>query len=277
MTSSGTQPLADDLPIATLVDPDHRVVIAHRGASADRPENTMGAFELALDHGADALEMDVQVSADGVPFIVHDRSTGRTADVDVPVEASTAAVLREIDAGHRFTVDGGHTHPWRGRGVLLPTLSRVLERFAAVPILLELKSPRGQAEVRRVLDRHAAQRHVVVASTLHGALRVFRDGVYRRAASRREIAWWYLLSLAGLSPGARGYAMLSMPQRKGNLELVAPRRLALAAESGIPVHVWTVDEPDTAKRLSRDGVTGIITDVPAVMVPLRPSPGAGPT
>ncbi|MCZ6755923.1 MAG: glycerophosphodiester phosphodiesterase family protein [Gemmatimonadetes bacterium] len=277
MTSSGTQPLADDLPIATLVDPDHRVVIAHRGASADRPENTMGAFELALDHGADALEMDVQVSADGVPFIVHDRSTGRTADVDVPVEASTAAVLREIDAGHRFTVDGGHTHPWRGRGVLLPTLSRVLERFAAVPILLELKSPRGQAEVRRVLDRHAAQRHVVVASTLHGALRVFRDGVYRRAASRREIAWWYLLSLTGLSPGGRGYAMLSMPQRKGNLELVAPRRLALAAESGIPVHVWTVDEPDTAKRLWRDGVTGIITDVPAVMVPLRPSPGAGPT
>jgi len=269
MTSSGTQPLADDLPIATLVDPDHRVVIAHRGASADRPENTMGAFELALDHGADALEMDVQVSADGVPFIVHDRSTGRTADVDVPVEASTAAVLREIDAGHRFTVDGGHTHPWRGRGVLLPTLSRVLERFAAVPILLELKSTRGQAEVRRVLDRHEARRHVVVASTLHGALRVFRDGIYRRAASRREIAWWYLLSLAGLSPGGRGYAMLSMPQRKGNLELVAPRRLALAADSGIPVHVWTIDDPGTATHLWRDGVTGIITNVPAVMVPLR--------
>lgn len=277
MASSGSRPPANHLPIATLVNRGRPVVVAHRGASAGRPENTMEAFELALDHGADALEMDVQVSADGVPFIVHDPSTGRMGDVDVPVEASTAAVLREIDAGYGFTEDGGQTYPWRGQGITLPVLSRVLERFAEVPILLELKSPRGQEEVRRVLDRHAAQRHVVVASTLHGALRVFRDGVYRRAASRREIAWWYLLSLAGLSPGGRGFAMLSMPQRKGNLELVAPRRLALAAESGIPVHVWTVDAPDTATRLWRDGVTGIITNVPAVMAPLRPSPGAGPT
>ena len=270
MASSGIQPLADTLPIATLVDPDHRVVIAHRGASAHRPENTIEAFELALDQGADALEMDVQVSADGVPFIVHDASTGRTGDADVPVEASSAVTLQGIDAGYGFTADGGLSYPWRGRGVVLPTLAHVLERYAAVPIILELKSPRGQEEVRRVLDRHGAHRHVVVASTLHGALRVFRDGAYRRSASRREIAWWYFLSLAGFSPGRRGYAVLSMPLRKGKLELVAPRRLALIAESRIPVHVWTIDEPSTATRLWRDGVTGIITNVPAVMVPLRP-------
>ena len=269
MASSGAQPLADTLPIATLVDADRRVVIAHRGASADRPENTLEAFELALDQGADALEVDVRVSADGVPIIVHDPSTGRTGDGDIPVAASTAAVLREIDAGYGFTADGGRTHPWRGQGVTLPTLTRVLERFAAVPILLELKSPRGQEEVRLVLDRHEARRHVVVASALHGALRAFRDGVYRRAASRREIAWWYFLSLAGFSPRRGGYALLSMPQRKGKLELVAPRRLASATSNGIPVHVWTIDDPGTATRLWRDGVTGIITNVPAVMVPLR--------
>lgn len=270
MASSGIQPLADTLPIATLVDPDHRVVVAHRGASVDRPENTMEAFELALDQGADALEMDVQVSADGVPFIVHDPSTGRTGNVDVSVETSTAAFLRGIDAGYGFTADGGQTYPWRGQGVTLPALSQVLEHFAAVPILLELKSPRGQEEVRGVLDRHGAHRHVVVASTLHTALRVFLDGAYRRSASRREIAWWYFLSLAGFSPDRRGYAMLSMPQRKGKLELVASRRLASAISSGIPVHVWTIDDPGIATRLWHDGVTGIITNVPAVMVPLRP-------
>jgi glycerophosphoryl diester phosphodiesterase len=219
--------------------------------------------------------MDVRVSADGVPLIIHDPSTGRIGNVDLPVETSTSAALRDIDAGYRFTADGEQAYPWRDRGVVLPTLSQVLERFAAVPILLELKSSRGQEQVRLVLDRFGARRHVVVASSLHGALRAFRDGVYRRSASRREIAWWYLLSVAGLSPGRPGYAMLSMPRRKGNLELVAPRRLALAARSGIPVHVWTIDEPGTATRLWRDGATGIITNLPAVMVPL--CPGTRPT
>jgi glycerophosphoryl diester phosphodiesterase len=269
MASPGPQPPTDNLPVATLVDPGHRVVVAHRGASADRPENTLEAFELALRQGADALEMDVQISADGIPIIIHDPTTGRLGDVDALVEDSSAAVLQEIDSGHGFSTDGGLTYPWRGRGLVAPTLSQVLERFAVVPILLELKSPRGQEQVRRVLDRHQANRHVVVASALHAALRAFGDGVYRRSASRREIAWWYFLSVAGLSPAHRGYDLLSMPQRKGKLELVATRRLASATGSGIPVHVWTIDDPVVATRLWHRGATGIITNVPAVMAPLR--------
>ena len=269
MASLGTQPPTHSLPITALVHPGKRVVVAHRGASADRPENTLEAFELALDQGADALEMDVQVSADGVPIVIHDPTTGRIGDMDALVEDSGVAVLQEIDAGHEFSTDGGLTYPWRGSGLAVPTLSQVLERFAAVPILLELKSPRGQEQVRRVLDQHEARLHVVVASALHGALRAFRDGVYRRSASRREIAWWYFLSIAGLSPRHRGYDLLSMPQRKGKLELTAPRRLASAAGNDIPVHVWTVDDPGIATRLWRNGVTGIITNVPAVMARLR--------
>jgi glycerophosphoryl diester phosphodiesterase len=269
MAPSGNPVSIENLPVATLVNPGRRVVVAHRGASAGRPENTLEAFQLALDQGADALEMDVQVSADGVPLIIHDPSTGRMGNVDLPVEASSVAALQGVDAGYGFRAEGEQGYRWRGRGVVLPTLSQVLERFAAVPILLELKSPRGQEHVRRVLDRHEARRHVVVASVLHGALRVFGDGAYIRSASRREIAWWYFLSLAGLSPRRRGYALLSMPQRKGKFELVAPRRLASATGSGIPVHVWTIDDPAVATRLWHNGVTGIITNVPAVMVPLR--------
>lgn len=273
MASSGNPASSDHLPVATLVSPGRRVVVAHRGASADRPENTMEAFQLGLDQGADALEMDVQVSADGVPLIIHDPTTGRMGDVDLPVEANSAAALQGVDAGYGFRADGKQDHPWRNRGVRLPTLSQVLERFAEVPILLELKSPRGQEQVRRVLDRHEARGHVVVASALHGALRVFGDGVYFRSASRREISWWYFLTLAGLSPGRRGYSLLSIPQRKGTFELVTPRRLASAARSGIPVHVWTIDDPGVAASLWRNGVSGIITNVPTVMVPLRQDTG----
>jgi len=269
MAPSGNQTSTEDLPVAALVDPDGHVVVAHRGASAERPENTLEAFELALDQGADALEMDVRVSADGVPFIVHDESTGRTGGVDAPVHASTTTALQGIDAGYGFTADAGQTYPWRGRGLTLPTLSQVLDRFAAVPILLELKSPNGQREVRRVLDQYDAQRHVVVASALHGALRLFRDGVYHRSASRREIAWWYFLSVAGIAPPHPGYSLLSIPQRKGTLELVAPTPLASASRSRIPVHVWTIDDPSTASHLWGAGVTGIITNVPAPMASLR--------
>lgn len=269
MPPSNDRASADHAPIATLIRLGGPVVVAHRGASAERPENTLEAFELALDQGADALEMDVRVSADGVPFIVHDPSTGRTGNVDVPVEASDATTLQVIDAGYGFSLDGGQTYPWRGRGLTLPTLSEVLQRFDQVPILLEIKSPKGQEDVRRVLDRHGAQQHVVVASALHAALRVFRDGVYHRSASRREIAWWYFLSLAGIARRRREYTLLSIPRRKGKLELVAPRHLASAGRSGIPVHVWTIDDPGTASRLWRNGVMGIITNVPAVMAQLR--------
>jgi len=255
-------------PVEILARPG-RVVIGHRGASARAPENTVVAMELAGEDRADSLEFDVRVTRDGVPVIIHDATTGRTCEEDLEVRAHDHDRLQALDAGFRFSQDQERTYPFRGAGCGIPTLADILDRFPAMPILLELKTSEGQGEVRRVLDRHRAWQHVMVASAIHGAVRCFRDGVYRRAATRREIGWWYARALAGGRPRAPGYQALSIPPRKGMLHLAGVRPLAAARRAGLAVHVWTIDAPTEAARLWRAGVTGIITNAPDRMVPLR--------
>ena len=97
-----------------LLDPAARLVIAHRGSSAEAPENTLPAFEAAVARGADAIELDVRLTADGAPVVIHDATLDRTTDRTGPVAALTLAELRAVDAGWHFTPDLGHTHPYRG-------------------------------------------------------------------------------------------------------------------------------------------------------------------
>src|SRR5215218_5885046 len=89
-----------------LLDLSARPVIAHRGASGSAPENTLAAFELAVRQGADAFELDVRLTADGVPVVLHDPTLDRTSDYRGPLAALRAADLRAIDAGARFSPDG---------------------------------------------------------------------------------------------------------------------------------------------------------------------------
>ena len=100
---------------------DRPLVIAQRGASAEAPENTIAAFELSLAHGADGIELDVHLSRDGHPVILHDLSLERTTDGAGPVGARTVRELKRLDAGG-----------WYGpvfRGQRIQTLQEVLERF----------------------------------------------------------------------------------------------------------------------------------------------------
>jgi glycerophosphoryl diester phosphodiesterase len=178
-----------------LLDPTARPVVAHRGDSAHAPENTMLAFERAVRLGADALEFDVRLSADGVAVVHHDPTLDRTTDGGGPVGALPLAGLRAVDAGARFTADGGRTYPFRGGGVRVPTLDEVLGAWPRVPVLIEIKVAAASAEVRRVLDRHAAAGRAVVASFLDAAVAPFRGlavrhgrGPGRRGAAARGLA-----------------------------------------------------------------------------------------
>src|SRR5882672_8219125 len=100
-----------------LTELDSRLVIAHRGNAAHAPENTLEAFDQAIALGADALELDVHVTRDGVPVVIHDPTLSRTAGQPHAVGALTAAELLEADAGATFTRDDGASFPYRGRGL----------------------------------------------------------------------------------------------------------------------------------------------------------------
>src|ERR687894_87195 len=102
------------------------VNLAHRGASALAPENTIEAFRLAVEAGAGGLELDVHMTRDGHIVVIHDASLDRTTSGTGAVSEMTIGELRGPDAGHNFSPDGAPTRPYRGKGSRVPTLEEVL-------------------------------------------------------------------------------------------------------------------------------------------------------
>lgn len=256
-----------------LLDPSARLVIGHRGAPAEAPENTLPSFLRAAELGAHALELDVHVTADGVPIVLHDPTLDRTTDRGGIASSLAFAEVREADAGARFTPDGGRTFPWKGRGVRVPALAEVLEALPATPLLIEIKDPAARLAVRQALLDHDATGRCVVASVAHRALDVFREPPFLRGASRREILRLWVGSTLGAAWAARDCLLYSVPERHYHLHVTSERFLAAARRLGRPVHVWTVDAPDAARRLWERGVSGIVANDPgALLAPAPPPP-----
>lgn len=241
-------------------------VIGHRGAAGVAPENTRESLELALSQGAEALEFDVHLAADGTPVLMHDERLERTTGHSGLLRTRTAAELAGIDAAYHFTLDAGQSFPWRARGLGVPALAEVLELFPATPLLIELKTVEVALPVRALLLQHQALERVVLASFLDAALAPFRQGGFNLGASRRGILNLWLRSKLGLpAPGGldRIYAV---PDRyRDKIAVPTPRFIRAARRAGRPVHVWTVDRPERANSLWRQGVSGIITNFPALI------------
>lgn len=246
-----------------------RLVIGHRGAPTLAPENTIESFRIALDQGADAVEMDVQLSADGVPVVIHDADLRRTTNHSGAVSALSVETIQQADAGARFTPDGGCTYPWKGRNVRVPTLDEVLTALPGVPILLELKTAAVQDAVRRAILDHDAAQWVIPVSAHDAALTGFRAGPFRYGASSREIGRLYWGSMFGMPPRKVRHALLSVPHRYNGLLVPSARFLRAARRLGTPVHVWTVDDPLQARHLWARGAAGIVTNVPRKLVKAR--------
>ena len=245
-----------------LLDLSSRPVIAHRGASGEAPENTLAAFELAVRQRADAFELDVRLTADGVPVVMHDATLDRTTDRAGPVGALPLAEVRRADAGARFTADRGRTFPCRGTGVRIPTLADVLQSFPAMPVLVEVKEPGVQEAVRRVLVEEGAVERCVLASEHEAALTLFREPPFACGASGPEIAALYRAVLFRRPLPVVRYRLLSVPERYRGLPVPTRRFVAAARRLGCPVHVWTVNDAATARLLWGRGVAGMVTNLP---------------
>lgn len=242
---------------------------AHRGGAALRPENTLAAFDHGLEIGADGLELDVHLSRDGVVVVHHDRTLERTTSGRGPVAACTAAELSDLDAGCRFVGSDG-SFPFRGRGIGVPTLATVIERYAGIPLIIELKG--GDVELaRRTLEvarRGGALERVALGSFSGRVLRAARriEPAVCTGASREETRWALYRSWIGLRLGRPAYREFQVPERSGRTAIVTPRFIEHAHRAAVAVKVWTVDERADIERLLDWGVDGIISDRPDVAV-----------
>ena len=256
-----------------LLDPAARPVIGHRGAAALAPENTLISFERAVADGADAIEFDVHVSADGHAIVIHDPTLERTTDGRGAVSELTLERIRAVDAGARFTRDG-IAHPYRGRGVRVPTLSEVLDRFPALPMLIEIKTARARQSVRRTLEAHDAASRCVIGSFDHRALAIFRAAPWHASASQRDMLRMIAHITLGLPLGHSRYEALSIPTHWKGLPLPVARITRSARALGRSVHIWVVDDPREARRLRDIGVAGIISNDPAAILSGAPPASA---
>ena len=252
--------------MSILLDPDARPIVAHRGNSAFAPEDTLEALHQGIALGADAIEFDVRLSRDGHVVLMHDPTVDRTTNGTGAVADRSLAELRRLDAGHRFTRDGGRTFPWRARGITVPTLDEVLEAFPGVPFILEVKSAGASAETRRVLERHAAERRCLVGSFDDRALAAVRGGRFAISASSAEVARLYLRAVVPGAPARLSYQALCIPPTFHGLPLPIRRFARMARAAGVRTHVWTVDNPRRAQRLWSGGVNAILSNDPGALL-----------
>lgn len=230
------------------------LVIAHRGANRQAPENTLAAFRHALTLGADAVELDTKLTADGYVVVIHDQTLDRTTEGAGRVTEHTLAEIRALEAGSHFSPAYA--------GEKVPTLDEVFDAVGS-QLLINVEmgnyaSPRDAlAEaVVDVVRRHKMERRVLLSSFNPLALR-------RARANSADIPLGLLLMPR--EPGwQRWFFSLLSPKEVLHLNeaLIRPEVVARAHRQGRMVIAWTVNEPARMTELLDMRVDGLITDVP---------------
>ena len=232
---------------ATWLTATRPLIIGHRGASADAPENTLASFALALEQNADGIEFDVQLSRDGVPVVMHDSTVDRTTNGSGRVSDLTLAELRQL------VIAGDQA---------IPTLDEVFETFGRRTLYnIELKGLKINdgglsAAVADAIEGYQVAEQVLISSFSPFFVRAARQHLPRAVPvaylrERRSTRLFHRFV----------HAEADHPLHT----LVDESLMQWARRKGLRVNVWTVDDPAEAQRLLRLGVHGIITNRPDVL------------
>ncbi len=225
------------------------MVIAHKGACFEAFENTLRAFELAVDAGAEMIEFDVHKTIDNHVVVIHDTTTEKISDVNINIHNSTLEQVREV--------------PLKD-GLQIPTLEEVFTQFKGkLYFQIEIKQSGIAPYVMDLIEKHNVHDQCVISSFLHSTLHYFKK-------SKKKIM------LASLEPTEshdrfrnilRNW-MLNIPKKLGfdgyhpKNTLVTPKTVKKAHSKNLFVNSWTADTPEDWVYLIECGVDGIITNYP---------------
>jgi glycerophosphoryl diester phosphodiesterase len=241
---------------------------AHRGASHKAPENTMAAFRMAAEMGADGIEFDVQICKDGEVVVMHDFAVDATTDSSGRVKDLTLAELQKLDAGGWYAAEFA--------GERIPTLAQVLHELGARLMLnIELKTggffPEGlEQEVVRLVEDTNLAHQVIISSFNPLALRRVR-----RLNRYIPTGFLYSPDHPHYLPG-RWLQSLARPNAlHPRWDMIDEQSVAAAHSQGLEVTPWTCNDPDAMRRLVGWGVDAIITDRPDLLYNLLRDVPAG--
>ena len=247
--------------------PSEPLIIGHRGASRFAPENTLAAFRLAVESGADGIEFDVRLTKDGVPVIIHDDNLRRTGNSNSRLADLSLEEVRKVDVGS-----------WRGpqfTGEPVPTLTELFELFTDSGLLyLEMKSDvsarqRLAETCCEYISQSGLKERVIVECFDLEAIRIVKsiDSTIRTAAlfepglKALPMTSGTKLVEKALAVGAEEIAL--------NYRLTNERTVSAARDSGLKVVVWTVDDPVWISRANEYGIDAVISNDPKLMVKTR--------
>lgn len=225
-------------------------VMAHRGASTEAPENTMAAFQKAIDDMADYIELDVQLTNNGEVIVMHDSNAYRTTGVDANIVNMTYKEVKTLDAGSWFSDE------YVGENV--PSLKEVLELTQGkIKLNIELKpADNGTALAKntvRLIEKYNMVNDCVITSFSESALKAVKT-------YNQEIKVGYILSAAY----GDFYDMKNVDFFSVNAAFLSKRTIDAIHNSGKRVYAWTVNNKESIKNLTNKGVDGIITDNPVL-------------
>lgn len=244
------------------------LIVAHRGASARAPENTMEAFRLGLADGADAIELDVHLTSDGQLAVIHDDTLDRTTDRGGPVVELTMDDIRAADAGARFRRTGDDEPSFAGQGLRVPALPEVLDWLPdSAGLVIEIKARAAADAVVKAVADHPAR-----ADGRLSAISFDEASIDRVRELDPGLRTGYLLApgqdfdLAIAWAAGRGHGAVHPWER--DLGDDPMPRLAQAKTLGLEMGCYVVNEPDRMRLLAGTGLWGFVTDVPDLAVDL---------
>lgn len=239
------------------------LVVAHRGAAGEAPENTMEAYRLGVEAGADAIELDVHLSADGQLAVIHDDTLDRTTDRSGSIASLTMDEIRAADAGYRFEASDG-TFPFRGTGLRVPTLPEVLDWLPeGIGLVVEIKARTATSATVEAL-RGSRVRAAGAASVIS-----FDEAAIDEAHELDpELPTGYLLVPTQPIEPAMRYAVehghVAVHPWEGDLGMDPAAILSMAQAYGRLVGCYVVNEPNRMQQLAAYGLWGFVTDLPGV-------------
>lgn len=245
--------------LTTLPPP---IILGHRGASAYAPENTLAAFNLAVEQGADGVELDAKLSSDGHVVVIHDPTVDRTTGARGQVKDMTLDELKTLDAGSFFSD--------KYKDEKIPTLEEVFEDIGKKTLInIELTNYATRSDhlvesVCMLVKRFGLQKNVFFSSFLGSNISQSRS--YLPSVPTGLLA---LPDILGAWHRSFGFAFGKYDALNPNLKNATQQQIYFVHRLKRRIFVWTVNEEDDMRRLFKWGVDGIITDDPQLAVKIR--------
>lgn len=229
-------------------------ILAHRGASFYAPENTMPSFEMALEQGADGVELDVHLSKDGELVVMHDERVDRTTNAKGFIKDYTLAELKSFDASCGMP---GYA------GVQIPTLREVYDLFRLTSKMINVEIKTDIMDYPGIVDKLLAMEDEMGMNgrILYSSFNHY--SVYELLVKRPEAKIGLLYLSIFASPWTYAKSMGAAALHPHYITISkTPDMAKECSELGIETNIWTVDDPAVMERLQKAGVTSIITNKP---------------